>query len=173
MISLVSKVGENELVILGDGINGHVGKDENGYDVIHGGFGNGGRNLEGERIIEMGSALDMIVYYTFFKKCDTRLIVYTSGTSKTLIDYIMVRNKDRKRVVDVKVAAREGVPQHHQLLICDIMICAIREVKKPFAPKIKVWRLNEDTARVKFESKFQRLAQVSGQKTGRRHLEIN
>ena len=65
----------SELVILCDGINGHVGKDENGYDVIHGGFGNVGGNLEGERIIEMGSALDMIVYYTFFKKFDTRLIV--------------------------------------------------------------------------------------------------
>ena len=73
----------------------------------------------------------------------------------------MVRNKDRKRVVDVKVTAREGVAQHHQLLICDIMICAITEVKKPFVPKIKVWRLNEDTASVRFESKFQRLAQVS------------
>ena len=32
--------------------------------------------------------------------------------------------------------------------------------------KRKGWRLNEDTTTVKFEHEFQRLAQVSGQKTG-------
>ena len=46
------------------------------------------------------------------------------------------------------------------------MICVVKEVKKPFLPKSKVWRLNEETTRVEFENEFQRLAQVSGQKTG-------
>ena len=43
----------------------------------------------------------MIVCNTVFKKSDTRLITYTSGPSKTQIDYIMMRNKDRKRVGDI------------------------------------------------------------------------
>ena len=60
MISLVSKVGETELVILEGDLNGHVGKDGNGYDVIQGGFEYGVRNLEGERILKMGSTLDRI-----------------------------------------------------------------------------------------------------------------
>ena len=33
-------------------------------------------------------------------------------------------------------------------------------------PKRKVWRLNEGTNRIEFENEFQRLVQVSGQKTG-------
>lgn len=100
----------------------------------------------------MGSALEMIVCNTFLKKLDTRLITYTSGPSKIPIDYIMVRNKGRKRVIYVKV--------------CDIMICVVKEVKKPFVPKRNVWRLNKDTTRVKSENEFLRLAQVLGQKSG-------
>ena len=60
LVFLFSKVGENELVILSGDLNRHVEKDVNGYDGIHGGFGYGVRNLEGERILEMGSA-DVIV----------------------------------------------------------------------------------------------------------------
>ena len=81
LISLFSKVGENEQVILGGDLNRHVGKAVNGYDGIHGGFGCGVGNIEGERIHEMGSALDITVCNTFFKKRDTRLITYTSGSS--------------------------------------------------------------------------------------------
>ena len=77
----------------------------------------------------------MIACNTFFKKPDTRLITYTSGPSKTKIDYIMVRKRDIKRTRDVKVIAGEEVAQQHQLLICDIMICAVKEVKKHFVPK--------------------------------------
>ena len=104
----------------------------------------------------------MVVCNTFFKERDTRLITYRLGPSKTLTDYIIVRNRDRKRVTDVKVIAGEEISQQYQLLICDIMICAVKEAKTPFVSKRKVWRLNEDTTRVKFENEFHRLAQVSG-----------
>ena len=45
MTFLVLKVGENELVIPGGDLNGHVGKDANGYGGIHGDFSCGVRNL--------------------------------------------------------------------------------------------------------------------------------
>ena len=61
MISLFFKVSENELVMIDGDFNGHVGKDASGYDGIQSDFGYGVRNLEGEKILEMGSALDMTV----------------------------------------------------------------------------------------------------------------
>ena len=97
MISLVSKFGKSEQVLLGFDLKIYAGKDANAYDGIYGGFVYGFRNLEGERILEMESALDMIVSNTFSKIYDTRLITYTLRPLKTLIAYIMVRNKDRKK----------------------------------------------------------------------------
>ena len=144
LISLISKVSQNELVMIVGDLKELVRKDARGYNKIHRGFGYGVRNLEGERILEMGSALDMTVCNTFFKKHDSRLMTITSGSSKTQIDYIMVRNKDRKRVRDVKVFPVEENVQQHQLLVCDIMICAVNEVVKPFVPKRKVWKSKED-----------------------------
>ena len=66
---------------------------------------------------------------------------YKSGPSKTLIDYIIVINKDGEGVRDVKVIAGEEIFQKHQLLIHDIMICAVKDIKtlcaKKEGPKVK------------------------------------
>ena len=51
-------------------MNGHVGKDADGYGGVHGGMGFGTINAEGERILEFGDAVGMVVCNTFFKKED-------------------------------------------------------------------------------------------------------
>ena len=154
LISLVSKVGDNELLVIGGDFNGHVGKEANGYQGIHGGFGYGTRNIEGERILEMSAALDMVVCNTFFQKRDSRLITYSSGLSTTQIDYILVRNADKKVVKDVKVIAGEEAAQQHRLLVCDVVVHLVKEVKKPFVPKRKVWKLKDNNTKAEFEDEF-------------------
>ena len=49
------------MVIIGGDLNGHVGKEVNGYEGVHGGYGYGIRNTEDEDILEMAAALDMVV----------------------------------------------------------------------------------------------------------------
>lgn len=73
--------------MIGGDLNGHFEKDMSGYGVIYGVLGYGIRNLEGERIFEMRSALNMIVCNTFFRKRDSQLIAYTLRPSKTQILY--------------------------------------------------------------------------------------
>ena len=51
-------------MVAGD-LNGHAG---DGHEGVHGGFGYGGRNPEGDRILEFGDATEMVVANTFFKK---------------------------------------------------------------------------------------------------------
>ena len=46
---------------------------------MHGGFGFGSRNKEGERLLELGTATDMVVCNTLFRKRLSRLIKYESG----------------------------------------------------------------------------------------------
>ena len=80
-----------------------------------------------------------------------------SGPSKTQIDYLMGIKKDKKSV-DVKAITGEEVSKQSETVIC-----GVKEVKKPLELKkegLKItWRNN------KFENEFQRLAQVSVQKT--------
>jgi hypothetical protein len=50
MISAVDAV--EQLVVCGD-MNGHVGAKSEGFEEVHGGFGYGERNVEGEMLMEM------------------------------------------------------------------------------------------------------------------------
>ena len=63
LIAVTSKFGDNELVIVGGNFNGHVGKSSEGYEGVHGGFGFGSRNKEGERLLEFGTATDDSLQY--------------------------------------------------------------------------------------------------------------
>ena len=67
----------------------------------------GTRNAEGERILEFGYAMGMVVCNTFFKKEDSKLITYQSGDNISIIDYLMVRKTDCCLVKDVKVILSE------------------------------------------------------------------
>ena len=64
IIQLIASVNEKDMVIIGGDLNGHVRKDIDRYDGVHGGYGFGVRNTEGEHILEMGAALNMVVCNT-------------------------------------------------------------------------------------------------------------
>ena len=64
------------MVIIGGDLSRHVGKEADGYNGVHEGYGFGVRNTEGELVLEMGTTLDMVVWNIFFKKRDSRLITY-------------------------------------------------------------------------------------------------
>lgn len=56
---------------------------------IHRSYRFGVRNTEDEPVLEMGNALDMVVFNSWFKKRDSRLITYSSVACNTQIDYIL------------------------------------------------------------------------------------
>ena len=118
--------------VLGD-FNGHVGRSSLGYDGLHGGFGWGERNRDGERILEFADSLDMVVGNTFFKKDDEKLITYKSGNCATVIDYAVVQIEVMKKVKDIKVILGEECFSQHRLLIMDLMMehRAVRKLKNP------------------------------------------
>ena len=82
------------LSAIGSDLNGHVGRDEDGYGGVHGGMGYGTRNTEDERILEFGNAVGMAVCNTFFKKEDSRLITYQSRDNRSMIHHLKVRKTD-------------------------------------------------------------------------------
>ena len=53
---------------------------------MHGGFGFGKRNVEGEMILENADALNLAVLNTWFKKKKKSLFTYENGKCKTVVD---------------------------------------------------------------------------------------
>ena len=60
---LIACINKKGMVVIGGDLNGHVEKQVDGYAVFI-------WNTEGEHILEVGTALDMIVRNTWFKKSD-------------------------------------------------------------------------------------------------------
>ena len=55
---------------------GDVGATKDGFDGVHGGFGYGVRNTEGEMMLEFADAMDLVVANTWFKKDDEKLVTF-------------------------------------------------------------------------------------------------
>jgi hypothetical protein len=65
---LVRSVPRGEKLFIGGDLNGHVGAFNTGFEGVHGGFGYGIRNQEGEDVLSFALAYDMIVPNTLFRK---------------------------------------------------------------------------------------------------------
>ena len=68
---------EGERVILGGDLNGHVGISREAIGRIHGGWGVGEKNGEGEMVTDFAMAFDSSIVNTLFEKrpnhlCDLR-----------------------------------------------------------------------------------------------------
>ena len=74
--SVLSKIPPSEVLIPGGDWNGHVGSTADGFEGVHGGFGYGVRNSDGDRILEFALAHDLIIGNTLFMKRDNHLITY-------------------------------------------------------------------------------------------------
>ena len=99
---IVSEINDGEKLLIGGDLNGHVGAGVEGFEGVHGGFGFGKRNVEGEMILEFADAWNYVVANTWFKKDEGRLITYEiPGKCRTVIDCILIRKSDRKLIRDV------------------------------------------------------------------------
>ena len=62
-----------------------------GFERVHGGFGYGEQNQEGEDILNFAIAYNLMVANTFFRKKKLHLITFSSGQHSSQIDFIMTR----------------------------------------------------------------------------------
>ena len=74
-----------------------------GYAGVHGGFGYGIRNTDGSRIPEFADSLGLVICNMCFMKQNSKLVSYESGPSKSTVDYLLVRNRDKMMVRNAMV----------------------------------------------------------------------
>ncbi|XP_050141126.1 uncharacterized protein LOC126617112 [Malus sylvestris] len=119
---LVQGIAQTEKLFIGGDLNGHVGRETGNYGGFHGGHGFGERNKDGEAILDFAMAYDLFLANTFFKKREEHVITYKSGSSKTQIDFLLMRKGDRITCKDCKVIPGESMANQHRLLVMDVHI---------------------------------------------------
>jgi hypothetical protein len=147
-------VDEKEMVMLGGDLNGHVGESTDGFEGVHGGKGFGNRNEEGEMLLEFALAHNLTVMNTCFEKEMAKKVTYESGDCKTVVDYILVRQRDRNLMHDVKVIRSEPCLPQHKLMVCQFLTKVEEKGKKTsFISKCKLWKLKVDETQREYERK--------------------
>jgi len=92
---LIQDIPLGEKIFLGGDLNGHVGSVSRGFEGVHGGYGLGELNAEGNSILDFSSAFDLTIANTCFRKRDEHLITYKSGASCSQIDFFLIRKTRR------------------------------------------------------------------------------
>ena len=89
---------------------------------------------------------------TFFVKKQAHQITYSSGGRNTQADYVRVRKRRIKEVVDAKVVVGECVARQHRMVV-SAMIAWIEWRRAPkAAKKIKWWKLKDPNVKSKFKT---------------------
>ena len=79
--------------------------------------GIGKRNAKGRRLLEFCDERELSVANTWFYKADKRKITHSAGGCQTEIDFVLVGEKYRKYIRDVKVIPWE---LQHKLVVVDL-----------------------------------------------------
>ncbi|XP_076907033.1 uncharacterized protein LOC143563362 [Bidens hawaiensis] len=119
---VVRVVSREETIFVGGYFNGHIGKDSDGFQIVHGGFGFGDKNKPGRDLLDFAMAHDLGILNSFFRKRDSNLITFTSGGRNTQIDYLLIRQHDRRQWRDCKVIPGETATAQHHLLVADVVL---------------------------------------------------
>ena len=104
--------------------NGHVGRDIDGYDGVHGGHGLGVRNEEGIKIMDFATAYQMRLMNTYYTKRENHLVTYNSGGRRSQIDFIMLRKEYTNECKNCKALPKEAIIIQHRILIAELEVKA-------------------------------------------------
>jgi hypothetical protein len=90
---MVSTVPIREKLFIGGDLDGHVGATNAGIERLHGGFGYGGRNQEGEDVLNFILVYDLLIASTLFRKRESHLVTFQSGQHSSQIDFVLARGR--------------------------------------------------------------------------------
>ena len=121
-------------MVLGD-FNGKVGKATLST-TVHGKFGLGERNERGSALIELCSTNNLLITNTLFEHHPRHQYTWTSpdGKTRNQIDYILISQKWRSYVKNVKTLPGADCNSDHQLLVANLKLKLAKLPKKTNVP---------------------------------------
>ena len=115
----------SEKVLVGGNFNGHVGSV---WVVLETFIRVWVRKIDnsGMRLLDWAVGKGLGLMNSCFQKKKSRLITFRLSETETMIKYIIVNNKYRRSVKDVKVIPAEEIVNQHYLLLMDIVLKKVR-----------------------------------------------
>ena len=150
---VVERVPGDERLVIGADLNAHVGEGNTNDEEAIGKHGFGGRNQEGQTVVDFARRWELIVCNTMFVKRSSQRIIYSSGGNNTQVDYILVRRRRMKKVWNAKVIAAESIAKQHRLVVSKmVMWTKWRKIIRP-EKRAKWWKLREKMMQIRFREK--------------------
>jgi len=84
-------------------LRGRLSEKTNGYALTHGSFGFRERNSGGVAILDFAISFDLTIINSLFKKKEDHLVTFRRNSSKTQIDYFLIRANHKRMCKDCKV----------------------------------------------------------------------
>ena len=116
----MEKIPKNERNVVGADLNGHVREENNGDEKCMGRHGLRKRNNKGKAVVDFAERMKLAITNTYFLKKPAHRVTYNSGGRSSQVDYIMVRRRRIKEVVDTKVIVNESVAKQHRIVVSAI-----------------------------------------------------
>ena len=138
--------------------NEHVGRRIDGFEGVHSGYGIGKRNVKVRRLLEFCGEKELCVANTWFEKKKQRKITYSVNGNETVIDFVLVGKNNRKYLKDVKAIPWD---LQHWLVVTDLDRRRLKKVvKSEQTMKRRVWKLNENNMKTRFQKRVKELVDV-------------
>src|SRR5260221_14779990 len=105
-------------------------------------------------LLEFACAMELVVANTWFKNEDSKKVTYASGGCRTVVDYVLVRKRDRAMVKNVKVIGSDACILQHKLLVSEMELKEhVKKSRVTFGSKLREWRLKEDERQKRLREK--------------------
>lgn len=148
---------EDKLILLGD-FNARVGRNHNLWRDTIGKEGVGNTNSNGILLLTKCSEHSLIITNTLFRQRNKSRTSWMHPRSKTwhLIDYVIVRTKDRCDVLNTKaMTSADDCWADHRLIRSTMSIHLMRKrrmKKRQSQPKLNIERLGDTTSRQQLQA---------------------
>ena len=142
-----------ERIVVGADLNGHVKEGNNGDEECMGRHGLEKRNNEGQAVVDFAKRMELAITNTYFVKKPAHRVTYRIDGRSSQVNYITVRRRRIKEVVDTKVIVDESVAKQHRIVVSAVIIWTKwKKAPKP-VKRIKWWKLKDLKVKNKFKTK--------------------
>ena len=152
---MIESVSKQERIVLGAGLNGHVGEENIGDEEIIGRYGAATRNKEGSMVVDFAKRLNLAIVNAYFKKRDEHRVTDKSGGKCTQVDYVMCRRRNLKEMCNCKIIVNECVAKQHRMVVCKMALMVKKKAEK-VKLKIRWWKLKKTSCQEAFRQEVTR-----------------